>query len=178
MPVRRLADTLFRYAACLGRLLVYAVSISASTIASPAIADQWSQAVGYRCLKDPEHFIIYPVPYDANGPIPETRDGLFVQMWSGDDPHKISTVAECRIAGKNYRLRRVYQNKPRPSGGHCAGANWARYRLLQNDQLVAQFDIGCSISPILSVTPNNVSLCSRRGCDIAYLSRDFPLGQP
>lgn len=142
---------------------------------STALADQWWVAVGYRCLEDPGHFIAYPVPYDANGRIPASREGLFVQQWI-EDPHRKSTIATCTIGGNSYVLQRVYQNRPRPSGGFCAGANWARYLLHRGEVLVADFSMGCSRSPALAVSPNHsTSLCSERGCVFAHSDSDLPL---
>ena len=154
------------------RFVLYTVMVN--LIAFPAIADQWWAAVGYRCLVDPDNFIVYPVLYDANEPLPESREGLFVQMPAPENPLALTDITSCTVGGMEYVLQRVFQNTPRPSGGYCVGANWARYQLLRNEEMVASFDIGCSHS-ILIVTPATISLCLGKGCEIAHSPKELPL---
>ncbi len=132
-----------------------------------AIADQWSTAVGWVCDERAKQLTLFPVRFDANAPIPETRPGFYVPTSDSRRDADAVDILSCNLGSKRkVAVQRTYINEPKPSG-ICGGTAWSRYQLTLNGKAAAEFPMGCSDTFVIA-SQNIVQVCSldRNDCRV------------
>ncbi|WP_170409270.1 hypothetical protein [Ruegeria atlantica] len=137
-------------------LVVCGLQVSAQTV----WADLWWPALGWNCDEEARHLVAYPVYFDANQPVPDTREGFYVPMADGwENADDEVPVFSCHL-GPSLTVEVVRIRLKLPSArGICGAGAYSDYSLRINGEESAHFAIGCSASTFLKISENYGEIC-------------------
>ena len=134
-----------------------------------AWADQWWPALGWNCDEEAGHLVVYPIYFDANKPMPATREGFYVPMAEGwEKPREEVPVFSCRLTSLvSVDVTRIGLRVP-SARGNCGAAAYSDYSLSVNGEERAEFAIGCHADTFVKLSGGSDKICnfslSETGC--------------
>lgn len=125
-----------------------------------AWADLWWPALGWSCDENARHLAVYPIYFDANKPMPESRKGFDVPMAGGwENAGDKVPVLSCNLGPRRaVEITRIKLKVPSPRGVCGAGA-YSDYSVSINGDILGQFAIGCSGAFVVTVSENVGVIC-------------------